>query len=342
MVASVPDLLRLVVLPVLGWAAWRDIEVRRVPSRTWHPLFALGAVLLVWDAVGHLSLSAPGDALFFIRVAVSLLLVAPIAYLFWRLGGFGGADAKALIAISILLPTFPTYFFSGFTLPVVVTRLGVFSMTVLTNTVVLAAGYPVALAVRNLLAGETALPGMLFGRRIAVGSLPSAHGRLFETTEGFTRNGLDIDALRMYLRWRGTSLANLRANPDLARDPESIGATHDPTDGAVSDAAVDAAAESDDESTFGSDPDAHPESDSPGDADVDDPWGAEAFLDDIDGTAYGTSPEKLREGLTVVTEHDAVWISPGIPFIVPMFVGTLIAFVYGDLVFGALSALGVV
>ena len=338
MVASVPDILRLVVLPVLGWAAWRDIEVRRVPSRTWYPLFALGAVLLAWDAVGHLSLSAPGDVLFLIRVAVSLLLVAPIAYLFWRLGGFGGADAKALIAISILLPTFPTYLFSGFALPVVVTTLGVFSMTVLTNSVVLAAGYPVALAARNLIDGETALPGMLFGRRIDVESLPGAHGRLFETTEGFTRNGLDIDALRMYLRWRGTSLADLCANPDLARDPESIGATHDPTDGAVAEAAIDAAAESDGGSTLGSDP----ESESDRNTDIDDPWGAAAFLDDIEGTAYGTSPEKLREGLTVVTERDAVWISPGIPFIVPMFVGTLIAFVYGDLVFGALGALGVV
>ena len=342
MVASVPDILRLVVLPVLGWAAWRDIEVRRVPSRTWYPLFGLGAVLLVWDAVGHLPPSAPGDVLFFVRVAVSLLLVAPIAYLFWRLGGFGGADAKALIAISILLPTFPTYFFPGFTLPTVVTTLGVFSMTVLTNTVVLAAGYPVALAVRNLLAGDTAVPGVLFGRRIDVGSLPTAHGRLFETTAGFTRNGLDIDALRMYLRWRGTNLADLRATPKLARDPESVGETHDPTDGAVAEAAIDAAAESDDGSMVGSDLDARAESESDRDTDIDDPWGAAAFLDDIEGSAYGTTPEKLREGLTLVTERDAVWISPGIPFIVPMFVGTLLAFVYGDLVFGVLGALGVV
>ena len=331
MVASVPDLLRLVVLPVLGWAAWRDIKVRRVPSRTWHPLFALGAVLLAWDAIGHLSLSSPGDVLFFIRVAVSLLLVAPIAYLFWRLGGFGGADAKALIAISILLPTFPTYLFSGFTLPLVVTTLGVFSMTVLTNTVVLAAGYPVALATRNLFAGETAVPAALFGRRIAVESLSTAHGRLFETTEGLTRNGLDIDALRMYLRWRGTSLSALRADPELARDPETIGETHDPTDGAVG------------EGVAASEPAGDLESATAAvDTDPQDPWGAAAFLDDIDGTAYGTSPEKLREGLTVVTERDAVWISPGIPFIVPMFVGTLIAFVYGDIVFGALGALGIV
>jgi preflagellin peptidase FlaK len=331
MFASVPDILRLAVLPVLGWAAWRDIKIRRVPSRTWYPIVVLGALLLVWDGVGHLSLATSGDVLFFVRVGISLLVVAPIAYLFWRLGGFGGADAKALIAISVLLPTFPTYFFAGFTLPVVVTTLGVFSMTILTNTVVVAAGYPLALLARNLLDGEVALPAALFGRRIAVSSLPTAHGRLFETTEGFTRSGLDIDALRMYLRWRGTSLEAVRANPERARDPDSIGETHDPTDGAIGGDAGDEGAVA-----FDADGTAAP------DSDPDDPWGAEAFLESIEGTAYGTSPETLREGLEVVTERDGVWISPGIPFIVPMFVGTLLAFVYGDLLFGALGALGVV
>ena len=335
MIASVPDVLRLLVLPVLGWAAWRDVEVRRVPSRTWYPLVGLGVILLVWDAVGHFPPSAPGDARFFVRVAISLLLVAPIAYLFWRLGGFGGADAKALIAISILLPTFPTYLLPGVALPVVVTTLGVFSMTVLTNTVVLAAAYPIGLAVRNLLAGETTLPGMLFGRRIDVAALSTAHGRLFEDTEGFTRSGLDIDALRMYLRWRGASLADIRADPDIARDPDSIGETHDPTDGAVGGGAVDATTADEPGVAAGG-------SDGSVDADVDDLWGAAAFLDDIEGTAYGTSPEELRDGLAVVTDRDAVWISPGIPFIVPMFVGTLLAFVYGDIVFGILGTFGAV
>ncbi len=50
-----------------------------------------------------------------------------------------------------------------------------------------------------------------------------------------------------------------------------------------------------------------------------------------DSPAYGTTPEKLRDGLQVVASQDEVWISPGIPFIVPMFVGTVIAFTYGDM-----------
>jgi preflagellin peptidase FlaK len=209
-----------------------------------------------------------------------------------------------------------------------VTTLGVFSMTVLTNTVVLAAAYPLGLLVRNLADGEVTFPVALFGRRIDVSALPTAHGRLFETPEGFTRSGLDVDALRMYLRWRGTSLAAVQSNPEWARDPGSIDETHDPTDGAVD--------EDSDPPTPRVDDDFDP------DRDPDDPWGAAAFLDDIEGTAYGTSPEKLRGGLDVVTDREAVWLSPGIPFIVPMFLGTLVAFVYGDVVFGVLGALGVV
>jgi preflagellin peptidase FlaK len=71
-------------------------------------------------------------------------------------------------------------------------------------------------------------------------------------------------------------------------------------------------------------------------------WGAEAFLEDIDGTAYGTTPTKLRGGLDVVAHEDEVWITPGIPFIVPMFVGLVLALTYGDVLFVLLQAAGLV
>jgi preflagellin peptidase FlaK len=331
MFATVPDLLRLLVLPALGWAAWRDVETRRVPSVTWYPLVVLGVVLLGWEAVGHLSMATPADTLFFVRVGVSLLLVAPLSYAFWYFGGFGGADAKALITISILLPTFPTYLLPGVALPVVVTTLGVFSMTVLTNTVIFAAVYPLATAARNVLDGETEFPVSFFGRRIATEDLDAAHGRLFETPDGYTRSGLDVDALRMYLRWRGTTLAALRADPDGHRDPASIARTYDPTDGAVGDDRPADGVAADGSGSLAEVT-----------ADPDDPWGAAAFLGSIEGSAYGTTPEKLRDGLRVVTTTDELWISPGIPFLVPMFVGTVVAFTYGDVLFGLVGFFGLV
>ncbi|AFK20651.1 A24 family peptidase [Haloferax mediterranei ATCC 33500] len=334
-IGTLPDLLRLVVVPVLAWTAWRDIRTRRVPNVVWYPLAALGLALLAWELFGHLPVETVFDRLYLIRVGVSVFFVVPLSYLFWRLGGFGGADAKALMVFAILLPTFPSYTVGELVFPLAdPTRLGVFSMTVLTNTVIVGLAYPLLLAVRNLAAGEFEFPLSFVGRRVPVSSLSTAHGRLFESPDGITRNGLDLDALRMYLRWRGLSLSDVRANPEALRNPESIGETFDPTDGAVHRATTDGGTEAD----LGTSADTVEDADT----DFDDPWGAAEFLDEIEGSAYGTTPEKLRGGLELVTAREAVWISPGIPFIVPMFVGLVVALIYGDILFGVLRALGIV
>lgn len=306
--ASIPDLLRLLVVPALGWAAVRDWRTRRVTNDLWPPFVLLGAVLLLWE--GLLALGTPnGFQVFAVRVAFSLLFIVPLAYAFWYIGGFGGADARAFMVLAVLFPTYPHYEVAGHALPAVQTYLGVFSMTILTNAVLIGLAYPVFLGVRNVLAGEFSCV-MFVGRRLPVGALLDTHGSLLEDDSGFTRTGLDLDALRMYLRWRGVSLADLREDPAL-RDPDTLPADpNDPTDGAVA--------------TDGSG----------------DPWGAAAFLDDIDGSAYGTTPAQLREGLELVTTRDEVWVTPGVPFIVPLFVGLLVALTGGDILQYALQAAG--
>ncbi|MFB6108494.1 MAG: prepilin peptidase [Haloplanus sp.] len=335
MLASTADLLRLLAVPALGWAAVRDVRTRRLPNRLWPPLVALGVLTLAWDALGHVPVAGVDDRLFLIRVGVSLCFLVPVAYGLWWVGGFGGADAKALMTVAVLFPTYPVYYLPFGAYPAVRTTLGVFSMTVLTNTVLLGAAYPLYLGVRNALAGERS-PVMFVGRRTAVSALPSEHGCLFETPEGFTRSGLDIDALRMYLRWRGTTLSALRAETARHRDPASVGETHDPTDGAVDEDDGVGAASNEEPSADGGD------GDDPTAADYDDPWAAERFLDEIEGSAYGTTPETLRAGLRVVTTREEVWISPGIPFLVPIFVGLVVALTYGDLLFSLLGAVGAV
>jgi len=338
--ASAPDLLRLLAVVALGWAAWRDVEIRRVPDELWYPLAALGVVLLGWDAWA-LGLFDPGPAASLaaqrlpIQAAISLLVVAPFAYLVWWFGGFGGADAKALMTLSVLFPAYPTYVVAAggdvpAVLPMTVTPVAVFSLTVLSNTVVLGAAYPGYLTVRNLLAGE--LSALMFvGRRVPAASIPRRHGSLLETPDGRTRRGLDVDALRMYLRWRGVTLADLREAPDRHRDPASLPAEFgDPTDGALAtDGGTDATPTDDravDERTDA-------------DGDHGDPWGAEAFVADV-GEPYGTTAADLRAGLEVLATRDRVWYSPGIPFIVPMFAGLLAGLMYGDLLFGLLAGLG--
>ena len=336
--ATIPDLLRLLAVPVFVWAAWRDVETRRVPGRTWLPLVALAALTLAWDAAIAWGGTTFGFRLFLVRTAVSLGFVVPLSYLFWRVGGFGGADAKAFMVIAALFPTFPLYDLGTRVLPLQPTAVGVFSLTILTNTVLVAASYPLALFVRNLLAGRLS-PAMFVGIPVSRTEILRTHGRLLETPGGFSRGGLDLDALRMYLRWRGLSLGELLADPGRYRDPATLpDEPNDPTDGQVS-AGMDA-----DSRPIGAGEPVESDGGTVGDAgaDTEDPWGARAFLADIDGGAYGTTPGMLRDGLDTLVSKEAVWVSPGIPFLVPLVVGLLVALTYGDLLFGALAAVGLV
>jgi preflagellin peptidase FlaK len=166
----------------------------------------------------------------------------------------------------------------------------------------------------------------------------------------------------MYLRWRGTTIAAIRADPAVHRNPTSIGGTTQPGDGRVAGPDVagdlDAAAVQNVGSEAPADGDEAPaatdgrnagltraaagdDASEPTSA-LEDPWAAEQFLDTIEGPVYGTTPENLRNGLDLVAERDEVWISPGLPFIVPLFVGLVVALTYGDLLFGVLRALGAV
>ena len=325
MFATLPDLLRLLVVPVFAWAAIRDIRTRRLPNRLWPPLYLFGALLLIWEAVSLWPFAGFDGRIFLVRAAISLLFVAPLGYAFWYLGAFGGADAKAMIALAVIFPTFPAYDLAGATLPLVDTQLGVFSLTILTNTVLIGLAYPVGLAVSNLVRGE-ASSSMFFARPVATDSLPDRHGRLFEDPDGSTRSGLDLDALRMYLRWRGLTLADLRRDPADLRDPGSVAETFDPTDGGTHvGPRTDGGRAADD-----------------ADRESDDPWAAERFLDEIDHGAYGTDAATLRGGLDVVASEDRVLVSPGMPFVVPMAAGLIVSLTYGDALFALLGALGLV
>ena len=332
MFATLPDALRLLVVPVFAWAAVRDVRTRRLPNRLWPPLYAFGVLLIAVEAVRFFPFAGFEARLFLVQTLISLLFVAPLGYAFWYLGAFGGADAKALIAIAIVFPTFPTYELAGASLPSVETAIGVFSLTVLTNTVLIGLAYPVGLAAYNLVGGERSTT-MFLARPVSTASLPERHGRLFEDTTGTTRSGLDLDALRMYLRWRGTTLAELRAEPDRHRDPESVSETFDPTDGGTH---------------VGPATDGGEVVETPGEVvetseeEIGDPWAAERFLTGIDHGAYGTDAETLRDGLEVVTSRETVRVSPGMPFVVPMAAGLVVSLTYGDALFALLGAVGLV
>lgn len=220
--ATIPDLLRLVALPVFAWTAVRDVKTRRVSSAVWIPLAFLGSALLVWD--GWLAWNAEATVWayeFLLPTAVSLGFVVPIAYLFWWFGGFGGADAKALLVLALLFPTYPHYEIGSVAFPLTVTPIETFSFTILTNAVVIGIAIPIGLAVANAASGRFNSV-MFIGWPVPWDRVPETHGRLLEDPSGRSRGGLDLDALRMYLRWRGLTLEDVRERPDRYRDPATL------------------------------------------------------------------------------------------------------------------------
>jgi len=323
--ATLPDLLRLVVVPVLGWAAWRDVRTRRVPNRTWLPLAALGVVLLAWDMFGIFSGTGvtPGEReLFLMRVGMSLGLLAPVGYLFWRFNLLGGADAKALVVIAVLFPVFPTYEIGGLTFPQS-TKIGVFSMTILTNSVLVGLIYPVWTTLINTFSGRFS-PKMFVGLVVDPTDLEEKHGALIDTESSSALSGLDLDVLRMYLQWRGTTVENIRADPDRYRDPKAVPENPNrPGDGTIT--AFRNAKTSDFENVGATETAIELESD--------DKWGAKAFFDTMGGSIYGTTLEDLETGLETIATSSQVWITPGTPFLVPVFGGLLVSLLYGDILY---------
>jgi len=363
-VAATPtDWLRLLAVPAFVWAAYRDIQVRRVPNDTWVPLTLLALVLLVVDGYAAWTTGEAALEAFLVPTTVSVGLVVPLGYAFWYFGGFGGADAKALFVFALLYPTYPAYLFGAVpvvpgTLPAVEPPLQVFSFTVLTNAVLAGIAYPLGVAAANVADGAVARR-MFVARVYATERLVAAHGRLLRAADDSDRDGggLDLDALRMYLRWRGCTVADLRAAPDELRDPASVPADpNDPGDGAIG--TVDPAADEESGADVDSGDGATGSDDGDGDAvthadggpepddgartdpQADDEWGAAAFLDDVEGSAYGTTPEKLRTGLELISTADRVWVSPGIPFMVPLALGVVTAVTVGDLLYVTFGVVG--
>lgn len=132
---------------MLTGAALMDLAWRRVPNWYWFMFAPAALILLAMDA------SANGAAAG-VWMALGLVLAGG-AYLAWYVGVMGGADAKGLMALAIVMPR-PADM--GFPVPIVAAVfLGGFIVLVLT--------VPVALFVRNAWRGHWSVPDMLMGTR---------------------------------------------------------------------------------------------------------------------------------------------------------------------------------
>jgi len=116
---------------MLVLASVMDLKKREISDKVWVSFAGLGLLITA------IEFSSNSTNLF--QYGLGVAITVPIAYGIYRTGLFGGADAKALVAIAMLVPFYDMPFkIHGFT-----------SLTVLTNATILTLANVVHNIVRN-------------------------------------------------------------------------------------------------------------------------------------------------------------------------------------------------
>jgi len=130
----------LLCLFFMVYASWSDWKKREVSNRVWAVLAPLALLL---TSIQYVLFA--GDLL--IYYVLSFAVMSGLAIVLFYAGAFGGADAKALICLSLALPYYPIYLFSSSE----IYYSPLFPITVFSNSVLLATFTVVYALLRNLL-----------------------------------------------------------------------------------------------------------------------------------------------------------------------------------------------
>ncbi|MEM1942450.1 MAG: A24 family peptidase C-terminal domain-containing protein [Candidatus Nitrosocaldus sp.] len=132
------DAIRITIcIVMLVVASIMDVRKREISDKVWVSALIAGGLVSIVLMPPHLQY----DELL-VRYLLSISLTAPLAYIAYIKGLFGGADAKALIVISILVPSYEMHYSIH----------GIPALTVLTNASLLTLANVLHNVLRNLTA----------------------------------------------------------------------------------------------------------------------------------------------------------------------------------------------
>ena len=257
-------MISLLIIPVVAvgftllYASVLDIRDRRVPFRTWYPMIITG---LPFTVLFYILLIAEEGLWAALPFLILIILFSLVFYLFARFHLYGGADAWALIFITVLVPTFPVIPILG------VPPFPFLPFTTLVNAVIINLFTPIGILIYNLRNGNRApFPYLLLGFPVEGDRIIESHGFVMEEiTE-------EEGALNRRFVGVGESLA------DMVR--------------------------------------------------------GEGRVSTLD---MRRRPDEYSRERELYEKAGRVWISYGVPFIVPITFGFVSAFVAGDLVFALLQ-----
>jgi len=200
---NIIDLAKIFVcVSFLLYSCRSDLKTRTVPNELWGVVFVAALPLVIAGAM------AEGKG-YLLHTAVSVAGIYLFVYLLFRLNAFGGADAKALIALAFIFPDFPSLAVAGHELPVSgVPPVNIFAFSTLVNAVLLTTIVPLGILAYNLytlsLREIVKRPLYIFaGYRCRISDLKGRHVRLIEdylcedgkVRKKFSRSGSNIDEI---------------------------------------------------------------------------------------------------------------------------------------------------
>jgi preflagellin peptidase FlaK len=134
-----------VSIVILTYASWSDHKTREVSNRVW----AIYAPIALALTLSELLLFEPSQLPFY---GLSFGVTVGIALLLFYVGGFGGADSKALMCIALALPFAPLALFTPLlTDAISPTSQIMFPITIFGNGVLFAAASCIYMILRNLI-----------------------------------------------------------------------------------------------------------------------------------------------------------------------------------------------
>ncbi|RJS82125.1 hypothetical protein CW707_01675 [Candidatus Bathyarchaeota archaeon] len=133
----------IVTLSFLVYASWSDYRTREVSNTLWiffaPPAFALTILELLFYNPSMLYL-----------YGLCFALTSTFAITLFYLGGFGGADAKALMCLALALPFFPEKLLTPLSGEISIISQNFLPFTVFSNSVIIAAATAIYIFIRNI------------------------------------------------------------------------------------------------------------------------------------------------------------------------------------------------
>jgi len=172
----------LVTLAILIKASIYDWKFREIPDSLWIILIAFAIPL---NVIQYIFFPHNYNLLFLI---IPFIIVLGITVIMLFLG-FGGADIKALIALSIMFPIYPKVWI----FPILNEGFGIFALSVLSNSLLVAPAIALGLFFRNVLRREKGKIIYYFiGYKLDVDNIPKFHNLL----EYIDENGRIVSVIK--------------------------------------------------------------------------------------------------------------------------------------------------